>query len=281
MIDPKLSWGDVMRTDLVLGLPNGSMQKSTLDLLHRIGMEVRLPERASEASIEGIKLFGKVILMRPQDLPVALFRGKLDCAICGLDCVIERECESELSGDIGASLVRVNELNYGRATRQPVQVIIFGRTDSPPLNREDEPVRISSEYPNLTRKRYPSARVFFSHGSSEVKVATGLFDYGVSVFETGSSIEAHGLEIIDTLLVSPIVLVAREDMPEVRIFGDLLNGCLKAESNTLIKMNAQAAIKDDLIAALPALQSPTVNHLADGSYGVLRQLSARVNSWIS
>ena len=146
--------------------------------------------------------------------------------------------------------------------------MLFGRPDSPPLDASAGPVRVSTEYPHLTRRRYPSLELFFSHGSTEVKVATGLFDYGVCVTETGSSIRDHGLTVVDTLLVSPLMLVAREEIPELRFFADLVNGCLRAETMSLLKMNASPEAKEALIGALPALESPTVNRLADGSYAI-------------
>ena len=257
-----------MQNDMTLGLPNGSLQKPTLDLLDKVGMHINLRGRNSEATIEGVKLFKRVIMMRPHDLPTAVMRGMVSCAICGLDWVVEQELQPQFQQQGSAPLVRVQELNYAKSTRKPVRIVLFGRSDSPPLGTPDTPVRISSEYPNITRDMYPQEEVIFSHGSTEVKVAMGLFDYGVGVTETGSSIKAHNLQIVDTLLKSPTVLIARDTIPAIEFFGELLYGALRAENNKMLKLNAGANIKDQLINTLPALQSPTLNQLADGSFAI-------------
>jgi ATP phosphoribosyltransferase len=257
-----------MQTNLILGLPNGSLQEPTFELLRKVGIDITLRGRSSEFTIEGVDLFARVIMMRPQDLPMAVALGTVSCAICGLDCVVEQESDPLYRRHSDSPLIRVKALSYSRTTRQPVRVILFGREDSPSLGQADQPVRISSEYPNITRSHYPQEETFFSHGSTEVKVAMGLFDYGVGVTETGSSIKAHNLTIVDTLLESPTVLVAREPNPAIEFFGELLFGVLRAENNKLLKMNVAAERKDGLIAALPALQSPTVNRLANGSFAI-------------
>jgi len=257
-----------METNLTLGLPNGSLQPATFELLRKIGMEVKLRGRSSEATLDGVTLFKQVIIMRPQDLPMAVLHGTVNCAICGLDWVVEQELDPLFTHGQGSPLIRIQEFDYARATRQPVKIVLYGREDSPPLGQRGKPVRISSEYPNLTRNRYQNEDVFFSHGSTEVKVAMGLFDYGAGVTETGSSIKAHHLKIVDTLLKSPTVLIARQESSSVRFFGELLHGALQAEKNKMIKMNVAKEIKDALIETLPALQSPTVNQLADGSFAI-------------
>lgn len=258
-----------METNLTLGLPNGSLQKPTLDLLSKIGMSVKINGRSSEAIVEGIGLFNRVILMRPQDLPTAVIQGTVSCAICGLDWVLENELHPAFVKAGHPPLVRVQELSYAKVTRKPVRIVVFGRPDSPPLNGSNTPpVRISAEYPNITRNAYANEDIVFSHGSTEVKVAMGLFDYGVGVTETGSSIKAHNLTIVDTLLESPTVLVAHDNIPTIELFGELLYGVLRAENNKLLKMNIDESQKAALIAALPALQSPTVNRLANGSFAI-------------
>lgn len=259
-----------METNLTLGLPNGSLQKPTLDLLSKIGMDVKLSGRNSEAIVEGIGLFNRVILMRPQDLPTAVRQGTVSCAICGLDWVVEYEAHPAFVRAGQQPLVRIQELSYAKVTRKPVRIVVFGRNDSPPIANDSNAaaIRISAEYPNITQRAYTTADIEFSHGSTEVKVAMGLFDYGVGVTETGSSIRAHNLTIVDTLLESPTVLVAKDNIPTIELFGELLYGVLRAENNKLLKMNVSAAQKEALIAGLPALQSPTVNRLADDSFAI-------------
>ncbi len=251
--------------DLVLGLSNGSLQQPTLELLRKFGMEIKLQGRNGKASLEGMALFKGVVLMRPQDIPVALIQKKIDCGICGLDWVVEQELDNP---EEGTPIIRVKELNYSKVTRQPARIILFGRQNSPPIGQNGTPVRINAEYPNITRNRYPNEQIVFSHGSTEVKVAMDLFDYGVCLTETGSSIRDNGLEIIQDLLVSPTVLIAREHLPEIDFFGELLEGALKAEQHQVIKMNVDRSIKTTVLNTLPALRSPTVNPLADRSFAI-------------
>lgn len=242
--------------DLTLGLPNGSMQQPTLDLLSKIGLEVQFKGRNGRAAITGLSLFNQVILMRPHDIPSALILGRIDCGICGLDCIVETELDGSIEKP---ELTRVKSLSYSRASRRPATVILFGRPDSPPLGPG---VRISSEYPNLTQKQFPEAEISFSHGSTEIKVSLGQFDYGVCITETGASLRDNDLVVYAELLVSPTVLIAREVTSEVEIFGDLLEGALQAEQHQLIKMNVNTDIQDAILEALPSLKAPTVSPLS-------------------
>lgn len=248
--------------DLTLGLSNGSMQQPTLDLLSKIGLEIRFRGRNSRASLAGLSLFDQVILMRPQDIPTALMQSHTDCGICGLDWIVETELDPSFAGP---TLIRIKSLPYSRAIRQPVTVILFGRPDSPPLGQGS---RISSEFPNLTHKHCPNADISFSHGSTEIKVALGQFDYGVAVTETGASLLDNDLIVYEELLVSPMVLIAREPISQVELFGELLEGALKAEQYQLIKMNMGRKIRDHVLQILPALKAPTINELSDRSWAV-------------
>ena len=104
---------------------------------------------------------------------------------------------------------------------------------------------------------------------TEAKVAQGAFRFGVCITETGQSIEDNDLTIIEELVVSLVVLLARESTPEIQAFGELLKGALTAEPMQLVKMNApDEAVRDSIIEILPALSSPTVNELAKGGYAI-------------
>jgi len=253
---------------LDLGLPNGSLEKPTFGLMSKAGMEVVENPRSFRAEIHGIDLFGSVILMRPMDIPEALAKGIIDCGICGLDWVVEYQLGLEKFGVQAPPIIKLAEFNYSRQSRQPVKVVMFGREDSPPIGPMEDARSISSEYPNITEQKYPHEKVMFSHGTTEAKVVSGLFDYGVCVTETGSTIEANGLKIVDTLLVSPTVLIARERLPELELFAGLIAGALMALDNQSLTINVEADAKEQMIAILPALKSPTISPLADGSFAI-------------
>ena len=166
--------------------------------------------------------------MRPQDIPLALLKGQIDCGICGLDCVVETELAQE--SPIDTRIQRLAELNFSRDTRDSARVILFGRPDSPPLS-QNATVTISSEYPAITRNRYPNADIDFSHGSTEIKVAMRLFDYGVGVTITGISLRENGLQILDEIMVSPIVVIARSRISEFVALGGLMAGALRGRKS--------------------------------------------------
>ncbi|MDP6039476.1 MAG: ATP phosphoribosyltransferase, partial [Candidatus Latescibacteria bacterium] len=216
--------------NFTLGLPNGSMQQPVFDLLARIGLDIRPSGRSGQVAIGGLELFSQAVLMRPQDIPLALLQGKIDSAICGLDCIVETELAEKVAAN--TKIKRLQELDLSRNTRQSMRVILFGRPDSPPLTQD---ISISSEYPAITQKHYPNTQISFSHGSTEIKVAMKQFDYGVGVAETGSSLRDNGLQVAEEIMVSPTMFVANKCLPEFIALGDLIAGALEAESHQLIK----------------------------------------------
>ena len=246
--------------NFTLGLPNGSMQGPLCNLLSRIGLDIRPRGRNGQVSVDGLDLFSQAVYMRPQDIPTALLKKQIDCGICGLDCVVETELAQ--TGEFDARIQRLQELRFSRDTRDPARVVLFGRPDSPLLS-QNATVSISSEYPAITRDRYPSADIDFSHGSTEIKVAMKLFDYGVGVTITGISLRENGLEIVDEIMVSPIVVIARSRISEFVALGDLLAGALEAENQQLIKLNVDNCQKSAVLDALPARRAPTLSPLSD------------------
>lgn len=250
---------------LKLALPNGSLEKPTLELLEKIGVKVLVEGRSSEAQITGVRLFEKAVLMRPQDIPHALACLSVDCGITGWDWIVEYKPDLMDTSILDAPFV-ITELEYAKISRVPVRIVLFRHKNNSGFNVESEDVSISSEYPNLTRWRFPRANVQFSHGSTEIKVKTKMFDFGVGVTETGTSIRDNDLTVVETLLVSPVVFMAREWTPEIKVFGQMLRGALEAESLQLLKMNVSEKYKQQVANLLPALKAPTVSQLADGSF---------------
>jgi len=243
---------------LTLGLPNGSLFESTIALLKRVGITVRVEGRKFVAAIEGTKIFSKAFIMRPQDIPEAVDDEVIDVGIAGWDCVVEAGYET-------TARVIVN-LPYGRRSKNSVRVVIFGKSEQ---LIDEEGILVSAEYPNLAKRFFKKARVKPSAGSSEVKVAYfNKYDYGVGIVESGESLTANGLKVLKDLLISPVVLISGIKSPEIEYFGRLLKGGLQGENNRLIKMDVSVGIKDSIISILPAIQSPTISNLADGGFAI-------------
>lgn len=195
---------------LTLGIPNGSLYESTICLLNRVGLKVEAEGRKFEIKISGPSIFSRALIMRPQDIPEAILDGTIHAGICGWDCVVE----SNLKGNI----LKVAELDYSKRTKGPVKIVVFGKKEL-----EDEShILVTSEYPNLARQIFKKAVIKFSHGSTEVKVSHGKYDFGIGVTETGESLKQNSLKILKVLLESPTVLVAANGYPEIKLFGDLL-----------------------------------------------------------
>lgn len=240
-----------------LAIPNGSLYEATSTLLAKVGMRVVINGRKFEARLEGSDIFDRAIIMRPQDMPEALIDGMADAAIYGYDW------HEEIG--LGDKLKIITELNYSKKTCQPVKLVVFGR-QAELVDAED--VLVTTEYPRLTAQLFKRATIRFSHGGTEQKVAYGKYDYGVCVTETGESLRENGLAIARTILVSPTVLVAKEDVPEIRYFGELLAGGLRAATLRLMKMNVSREALPEVLPLLPALEAPTVSQLSNSDYAV-------------
>ncbi len=240
-----------------MAIPNGSLYEATMRLLGKAGMRVEFCGRRFDGRLVGSRIFDRVIVMRPQDMPEALLDGMVDAAIYGLDW-------HEESG-LADQLCIITELGYSKKTMRPVRVVVFGkRADL----LDDESIIVTTEYLLLAKRIFKKAKLRFSHGGTEQKVAYGKYDYGVCVAETGDSLRANGLHILKTILVSPTILAARKPEPELLLFGELLVGALRSDGLRLLKLNADQAVADDVLARLPALRSPTMNRLSDGAYAI-------------
>ena len=247
---------------IVLGLPKGSLQESTFALFKRAGFTVTCSSRSYIPSIDDPEI--KCRLLRPQEMSRYVELGLLDAGICGYDWVYEN----------GSDVQEVCELNYSKATSNPVRWVLAVPNDSKIKSVKDlAGKRISSEAVGLV-KRYlkqngVKADVEFSWGATEVK-APELVDAIVDLTETGSSLRANNLRIVDTILTSTTRFIAnkkawkvkakREKLEQLKM---LLTGALEAQKRVLLKLNAPAKKLEKVTAALPALHAPTVNKLND------------------
>jgi ATP phosphoribosyltransferase len=251
-------------------LPKGSLEKATLELFEAADLTVvRSSSVDYRASIDDPRV-AEVRILRPQEIPVYVAEGLFDIGITGRDWV------EETASDV----VSLGELRYSKATSNPVRVVVAvsGESDIEDVSQFSDGVRVTSEYPELT-KRYFAARgvdadVRLSYGASEAKVPD-IADCVVDITETGRALRAAGLRIVDTILTSYTEVIAnpaahadperRRAMEQLMI---LLNGALEARSKVLIKLNVTAERRDAVLSVLPSAKSPTVNQLANGDFAI-------------
>jgi ATP phosphoribosyltransferase len=253
-------------TLLSLVIPKGSLERATLDLFDAADLTVRRSsDRDYHATIDDPRI-ERVKFLRPQEIPSYVEQGLFDFGITGRDWITET----------GADVTSLGELQYSKATSDPVRVVLAvpaavswqSVTDLP------EGIRVSTEFPALTR-RYLEARgvkaiVIPSYGATEAKVPD-IVDAIVDLTETGASLHRNGLRILDTLLTSYTELIAnpaahadpvkREAMEDVAL---LLRGAIRARGSVLLKLNVSASDLAAVSAILPALSSPTITSLARG-----------------
>lgn len=255
---------------LRLVLPKGSLERATLDLFDAADLPVSRNSSVDyKANIDDPRV-AEVRILRPQEIPVYVAEGLFDLGITGRDWV------QETSSDV----VSLGELKYSKATSNPIKVVVAVAGDNPAQRIEDLPqgVRVSTEYPELTRRFFESkgveANVRLSYGATEAKIPE-IADAVVEITETGRALKAAGLRILDTIMQSYTEVVANkaayEDPDKRHAMGQLmtlLTGALDARGKVLVKLNVSADQYEAVLAALPSAKSPTVSQLAGGGYAV-------------
>jgi len=250
-------------TRLRLGLPKGSLQDATLEKFAKAGWNITVSSRSYEPYVDDPEL--SVRLIRAQEIGRYVALGYLDAGLTGHDWIVEN--------GVAGKVHEVGEFVFSKATRQPTRWVLAVPEESPVRTVKDlEGKRIATEVLGLTkawlRRNKVKADVEFSWGATEVK-ARELVDAIVDVTETGSSLKANKLRIVDTLLVSTPRLVANRDSwkdpwkrRKVETIAMLLRGAIEAEAKVGLKMNVKASQLDGLLQALPALRNPTVSGLS-------------------
>jgi ATP phosphoribosyltransferase len=251
-------------------LPKGSLERATLDLFEAADLTVvRSSSVDYKASIDDPRV-AEVRILRPQEIPVYVAEGLFDVGITGRDWIEETSSE----------VVSLGELRYSKATSNPIRMVVAVAGDSPiehPSQLGDG-VRVSSEYPELTRRYFAKlgidADVRLSYGASEAKVPD-IADCVIEITETGRALRAAGLKVVDTILVSYTEVIANSvsyDEPAkrhaMRQLMTLLNGTLEAREKVLLKLNVSAERFRAVLDVLPSAKSPTVSELAGGGYAV-------------
>ena len=251
---------------LNLVLPKGSLEKATLELFDAADLSVRRNSSVDYKATIADPRVDDVRILRPQEIGRYVSQGLFDLGITGRDWI------EETSSDV----ISLGELKYSKATSNPVRIVLAVPQDSPFESAADLPqgVRVSSEYPELTRRYFErhgvEADIQLSYGATEAKVPD-IVDVVVDITETGRALKAAGLKIIDTLLTSFTEIIANRESYEdpdkrhaMEQLKTLLDGVLEARGKVLVKLNVSKGALDAVIAILPSMKSPTVNELFAG-----------------
>jgi ATP phosphoribosyltransferase len=246
---------------LRLGLPKGSLQEPTLELFKRAGYNIVVSSRSYRPTVDDDEL--ELRLLRAQEIGRYVDHGFLDCGITGADWIAENNAQVEV----------ITDLRYSKATSKPTRWVLVVPEDSPIKTVQDlEGKRIATEAMGITQRYLDDhgvkAEIEFSWGATEVKVPE-LVDAIVDITETGSSLRANKLRIVDTLMESYPQFVSsqgahsdpwkRAKMEHISL---LLRGALEARDKVGLKMNVPQARLTEVLNTLPSERSPTVSNLA-------------------
>ncbi|MDH4111493.1 MAG: ATP phosphoribosyltransferase [Actinomycetota bacterium] len=256
---------------LKLVIPKGSLEEQTLRLFEAADLQVRRSSnRDYHGSIDDDRI-ERVSVLRPQEIPTYVADGLFDLGITGQDWIAETGSEVEV----------LTSLSYAKSgPGHGTKIVLAVPNDHPATSATEMPAgsRISTEFVKITERHFAGlgipVKVAWSYGATEAKVPE-IVDAIVDVTETGSTLRAHGMKIIETLLTSDPVLVANLDAAADRAkraamddITTLLLGALAAEGRVLIKLNVSESGRDAVLAVVPSMKAPTVSPLADGGYAI-------------
>lgn len=257
---------------LRLGIPKGSLQQATVAMFKKAGFVVRISERSYVPSVDDAEI--EPFLIRAQEISRYVQEGVLDCGITGNDWILENR----------SRVVRVRDLAYAKQTNNPVRWVLAVPEESRIKRARDlEGKRLATELVGVTRqylrRHNVRAQVEFSWGATEVKVRAGLVDAIVELTETGSSLRANKLRIVDTVCVSTTQFIAnkqawRDKWKKAKIeqITLLLSGAISAEGRVGLKMNVRRSDIDKVTSLLPALRNPTVSSLVRSQWFALEAI---------
>ncbi len=264
---------------LKLVLPKGSLEKATLELFEAADLQVNRSSAVDYKATVDDPRIESVRILRPQEIGLYVAEGRFDLGITGRDWI------EETASDV----ISLGELQYSKATSRPIRLVVAVAGDSPIDRVEDLPagVRVSTEYPEVTRKFFASrgidADIRLSYGATEAKIPD-IVDCIVEITETGRAIKAAGLKVIDQILQSYTELVANPEafadpakahaMAQV---NTLLQGVLEARGNVLVKLNVGQQDLDAVIELVPSMKAPTVSKLhGNGGFAVETVVAKKV-----
>jgi len=247
---------------LHFGFPKGSLQDSTFRLFQKAGYKVSVGSRSYVPSVDDPEISG--LLIRSQEMARYVQDEVLDAGMCGRDWVLENDSD----------VVEVCELKYSKQTNRPIRWVVAVPNDSPIQSiKQLKGKRIATELVGYTKrylkKQGVNANVEFSWGATEVKPPV-LADAIVELTETGSSLKANNLRILETILESVTVLIANKKAykdpwkrQKIENIALLLQGAILAEEKVGLKMNVPKKSLSSVLSKLPALNSPTISHLTN------------------
>lgn len=246
---------------LKLGIPKGSLENATMELFKKSGWKISVSSRSYFPVVDDDEL--RCTLVRAQEMSRFVEIGTLDAGLTGKDWVLEN----------GSDVVVVQDLIYSKTGTTPARWVLVVAEDSPIRELKDsEGKKIFTELVNFTRKYFAERKikvdVEFSWGATEGKVIEGLADAIVEVTETGSTLRANGLRIVEELLVTNTQLIANHDAyrdpwkrEKIEQISLLLQGALRAEGMVGLKMNVSANDLKSVIEILPSITAPTISNL--------------------
>ncbi len=247
---------------LKLGLPKGSLQEATFALFEKAGYSFKVSSRSYQPVVDDETI--EPILLRPQEIPIYIQQGVIDAGLTGKDWI----------ADSGATVHELCELRYSKLTSNPIRVVLAVHNDSGIHSVKDlEGKTIATEYVKLTQRYLAengvNASVEFSWGADEVKVPT-LVEAIVVNTETGSSLRAHNLRIVEVLLTSTTRFVASQEAMKddwkrnkIESLEILLTGAMNARKLVGLKMNLPKGQQLEILSLLPSLKNPTISTLTD------------------
>lgn len=247
---------------LKLGIPKGSLQESTLKLMKKAGYSISVNPRSYVPSIDDPEIEG--LLLRAQEIPRYVEIGVLDAGITGKDWTLEQN----------AKVVVVDNFIYAKEGLRPVRWVLAVPNDSKIKSLKDlRGKRIATELVNFTKRYFKKLKipvdVEFSWGATEVK-APAVVDAIVELTETGSSLRANNLRIVETLLESTTVMIANKSAwqdqwkrDKIKRITMLIKGAIAAEEKVGLKMNVPERSLPNVLKRLPALQKPTISQLSE------------------
>lgn len=253
---------------LKLGIPAGSLQEATAELFNRAGWKIKFQSRSYYPSIDDVEI--ECMSIRAQEMARYVENGVLDAGLTGYDWIVET----------GANVHEVAELKFSKVSRRPVRWVLCVPEDSPVQSVKDlEGKRIATEVMELTKNYLAqngvNAKVEFSWGATEVKPPR-LADAIVEVTETGSSLRANNLRIVDEVLQSTTRFIANHDawndpwkQKKIQNIVTMLKGAMEAEEKVYLVMNLDRSCLLKIIDILPALQKPTISSLVDDNWVAL------------
>jgi ATP phosphoribosyltransferase len=250
-----------MTDKLKLGIPKGSLQKSTIELFRRSGWKINVNGRSYFPDVNDAYM--ECTLCRAQEMSVYVENGTLDAGLTGKDWIAENNSDIQ----------EVSDLVYSKVSARPARWVVAVASDSEVKTIEDlSGKKVATELVGYTRRYFAEknidVKIEYSWGATEAKVVSGLADAIVEITETESTIRAHGLKVIHEMMQTNTQLIANHDAwknpdkkKKIEQVALLLKGALAAEKLVGLKMNAPEEKLDSIVSLLPSLNAPTIAKL--------------------